>query len=76
MGYCEEITVALKRVLRCRRDTNYRFTDEDIAALVDWTGLERAAIVRWALDVRGYYDTHEAIEKFFERNGTVSIITL
>ena len=72
--YPKETTAALKRVLMCRRDNMYRFTEEDLPELMQKTGLSRAEIVHWALDVRTYYDSPEAMEKFFSRNGTVSEI--
>jgi hypothetical protein len=70
--YPKEIRAALKRVLMCRRDTGYRFTKEDLTELAEKTGLSHTVIVRWALDVRGYYNTPETMAKFFETNGPVS----
>ena len=72
--YSKETTAALKRVLMCRRDNRYRFAEEDLPELMQTTGLSRAEIVQWAVDVRAYYDSPEAMEKFFERNGAVSDI--
>ena len=57
---------ALKDTLRCRRDAGYHFTPEDVTALEAKTGLERASIVRWALDVRASYDTAARLASFFE----------
>jgi len=70
--YPKETTAALKRVLMCRRDNMYRFAEEDMPELMQKTGLSRTEIVHWALDVRTYYDSPEAMEKWFQRNGTVS----
>ncbi len=70
--YSKETTAALKRVLMCRRDKGYRFNQGDMPELMEKTGLSRAEIVQWAVIVRNYYDSPEAMEKFFEKNGTVS----
>ena len=70
--YSKETTAALKRVLMCRRDKGYRFNEGDMPELMEKTGLSRAEIVQWAVIVRNYYDSPEAMEKYFEKNGTVS----
>ena len=70
--YSKETTAALKRVLMCRRDKGYRFNEGDMPELMEKTGLSRAEIVRWALEVKKYYDSPEAMEKYFEQNGAVS----
>ena len=72
--YSKETTAALKRVLMCRRDKGYRFNEGDMPELMEKTGLSRAEIVRWALEVKKYYDSPEAMEKYFEQNGAVSEI--
>jgi hypothetical protein len=74
--YPKETTAALKRVLMCRRDKGYRFNEGDLPGLMQETGLSRAEIVRWALDVKKYYDSPEAMQKYFERNGTVRLFRL
>ncbi len=70
--YPKEITIALKRVLMCRRDNKYCFAEEDFPELMQKTGLSRTDIVRWAQHVRDYYNTPDDMEKFFEKDGTVS----
>jgi hypothetical protein len=72
--YSKETTAALKRVLMCRRDNQYRFAEEDLLELIQTTGLSRAEIVQWAKDVRAYYDSSEAMEKYFGQDGAVSEI--
>jgi hypothetical protein len=71
--YSKQITAALKRVLMCRRDKGYRFNEGDMPGLMQETGLSRVEIVRWALEVKKYYDSPEAMQKYFERNGTVRL---
>ena len=71
--YSKETTAALKRVLMCRRDKGYRFNEGDLPGLMQETGLSRVEIVQWAIDVRTYYNSPEAMEKFFEKNGTVRL---
>ena len=70
--YPKEVTAALKNVLRCRRDSSYHFTKEDIADLTSKTGLSPSEIAEWAHNVRRYYTSADTLEKFFERNETVS----
>ena len=70
--YPKEITEALKRVLMCRRDKGYRFTEEDLPELAATTGLRHTDITRWAHHVHDYYITPERMAKYFEKNGTVS----
>ncbi len=72
--YSDEITTALKNVLRRRRDTGYRFIDEDILELSEMTGLDRDKILRWAQYIHDYYDTPASFTKYFENNVTVSDI--
>ena len=57
---------ALKDTLRCRRDTGYHFTPEDVTALEAKTGLEPERITRWVFNVKQLYASAERLERFFE----------